>query len=148
MADLKWFNDRLKFQLEQKENLSYKRLIEAAIKSDDIEVKCDLHILLMEHGTQKFVEENLRKAITEFYCADKDLDSYLDKIIFYNPKFNSISVSASHRQDMAQDSSLSIDVPVSYHENVDIQFEYANKQISNIKEVLKMILVESKTIVP
>lgn len=148
MSDLEWFNERLTFQLNQEENQSYKHLIEAAIKSEDIKIKCDLHVLLMHHSTQHIVEENLQKAITEFYCSDKDLDAYLDKIIFYNPKFGTISISAFHRMDMQHESTLEIEVPVRHHENIDKQFEEVRRVEKKIKEVLTMILVESKTIVP
>jgi hypothetical protein len=148
MSDLEWFNDRLKFQLEQPENYSYQYLIEATIKSEDVKLKCDLNILLMNFYSSRIIEENLRKAITQFYCADKDIDSYLNKIVSYNPKFGTISITASHGSDMEHENSLCIEVPIRFHEDVEKQFQEVSKVEKKIKEVIKMILVESKIIVP
>lgn len=147
MGDIEWFNQQLTYWLNEEESYAYRDLIQAAIESSDVKTKSELIVLLMDHRTEKLTTKLLREAITKFYCSDVSLDEYLKKIVSYNPKFGTISISASHGLNMEHDYNLDITVPVAHKADLDEQFEEVNRVEKKIKEVLKMILVETKSIV-
>ena len=141
MSDIEFINNTLKKYLEHKDFKEYDSLIEAILKDDvPISAKYNLWSLIMNHGTEKLCVENLSNQLFNFYSSDKNIEAYLNKIVNFNPKLGSISIESKSRQDMKLDYSLSIDLPV--------KIDNAAHIMKRVKEVLTMILIESRTVSP
>jgi hypothetical protein len=142
MADrwnIPFVNNALKHYLEDKEFSQYKTLINMVINDDSQPgAKYNLWTLMMNHGTNSIIGENLSKALKNVYCADKNIQEYVHNAVMYNPKLGYVSITSKSRRDMKLDYSLDIYIPCSS--------ERADKIVETCKEVLTMMLVESKTV--
>lgn len=138
MKDPEYINERLSDHLKDQEiKRNYNKLINFVIASEDIGAKYNLLCLLMNHGTNSLCIENFSKQIRSIYCSDKNIESYLNNIIQWNPKLGYVSFEASTRSNINGDSSLYITIPVN-------DVDEAEREMKRIKEVLTMILMESK----
>lgn len=140
MEDNKHVNEQLSRYLDSIEHEEYLELIKTIIK-DDVSraAKYDLLCLLMDHSTQDMMINNLRARLRNFYCSDKNIEAYLNEAVQYNPLLGYVSIEPKSRRDMENYSSLYISLPIKHDKDVDKLMEHA-------REVLTMILVESKTI--
>ncbi len=144
MADVDWVNSTLKALMNCGEYDSYKPLIEAVIKNDEAsDAKYYLVAMLYDLSAERHHVEHLKKFVKNIFSKETDIDAYLDKLISCNPKFGTISISASHQLDMTHSHNLFIEVPAHFNKTR----EEVEAQINRIKEVLKMILLESKTVI-
>lgn len=139
MEDNKHVNEQLSKYLDDKEYEEFGQLIKTIIK-DDVprNAKYDLLCLLMDHRTQDMMINNLRDQLRNIYCSDKNIEAYLNEAVGYNPLLGYVYVNAKSQRDMENYNSLYIHLPVK-HDNAD-------KLIERTREVLTMMLVESKTI--
>ena len=145
--DCTWINEALSKMLESEKKSSYKELIQAMIDSPSYSGKYGLYILFMESGTNEIEIENLKNRLEHIYCEDKTLDEYIDSIVMFNPKFNSVELTTSSRQDMRNDYSCSISVDNPEHnKDMDVWFKNVHASEKKLKEYLKVILTEAKKI--
>lgn len=112
----------------------------------DIKAKCQLFTLLAELNIDSITIDNLRKKIKHMFCSNSSVETYLSKIVCFNPILSYISISSSSGLDLEHDYSLDIIIPVPFDPNIDVYQETANKMMKDIKDVLTIILFESKTI--
>lgn len=139
---------RLEEYLHDIKYQSYKQLIEFVKDGDDIKAKYNLMTLLMEYGTEQLCVRNLQERLKNVYCSDENIEVYINKIVSFNPKLGYVSIEASHGRDMENDYSLDIHLPVKSDADIDKYFENARLVEERAKEVLRMILMESKTVCP
>lgn len=145
--NIEFINNVLRKYLVSKEYKQYAALIEAVIKDDaNTSAKYNLWTLIMNHGTEKLSMENMSTRLANLYCADKNINEYLDSIIFFNPKLNYVEISGKSGKDSKDEYSLYLTFPVQYDSDVKKHFENADKVINRIKEIMQMILLESRTI--
>lgn len=140
MEDNKHVNEQLSNYLDDKEYEDFWELIKTIIK-DGVSraAKYDLLCLLMDHRTQDMMINNLRDRLRNFYCSDKNIEAYLNEAIQYNPLLGYVSIEPKSRRDMENYNSLYISLPIKHDKDVDMLMDRA-------REVLTMMLVESKTI--
>lgn len=143
----KWANDRLKAYLEDSKYNNYHSLIYMVLNSDSKSAKYNLITLLMELGTSQIEVENLQKRLENLYCQDKSLENYINDIVQFNPKLNSIDITTASRQDIKDDFSLYLQVDkAKYSDNMDEYFADAKEKMKKIKDYLRIILTESKNL--
>lgn len=141
MPDAKFADEQLKWYLGQEEYKQYSSLINTILQDTvSVEAKYNLWCLLMNHGTEQLTVKNLSKQLREVYCSDKNIEAYVNKSVRYNPKLGYICIDSKHKLDMDGDGSAYISIPC--------KEEYANIAMERIKEVLTIILIETKTISP
>lgn len=133
-----FINQSLSYYLTNNETKDYAGLTNFVIQSNDKASKWNLLTLFMNNKTQELTIENLTNRLKSIYLSDPNIATYVDRIVSYNPKLGHVSITSSSRQDMEDDCSLYIDIPC-YSEDAD-------RLIKKVKEVLTMILTESKTI--
>lgn len=133
-------NERLK-NLGQ-EFTKYSKLIDCIIDQNDDDVKYNLIALLMNNGSYKITINSLRDRLSEIYKSDKNINEYIDKIISRSPKLGSIDIYPLDKADSRNNYTACISVRCNYNDSRDI----VNREIKNIKEVLRIILLESKFI--
>jgi hypothetical protein len=141
MPNIEFVNERLQYYLDSKEYryTQCNSLIAAIIKDDsNIKAKYDLYCLLMNTGTDQLVINNLTSRLESIYRSDVNINAYLDHCVRYNPKMGEVTIEAYHRRDMKDDCSKYI--------RIVCKQENANHIIDTAKEVLTMMLMESKTI--
>lgn len=143
---LKFINDHLIRYLEKPEYKQYSKLINLILESDSISAKYNLFTLLMNHDTDVLTINGLRDRLHNLYCADLNIEAYIDSIIEYNPKLNYISISSKSGFDINDNGSASINVRTPHNADVNKQFADASEMVKSIKDVLRIILTESKTI--
>jgi uncharacterized linocin/CFP29 family protein len=120
---------------------SYAKLIKAALDDNfPIDAKFNLYCLLMNHGTEKLCVENLTTQLRNLYCSDENIEKYVHEAVFYNPKLGYVSISSKSRRDINHDYSADISIRCSE--------ENADRTLKRVKEVLTMMLLESKTVCP
>ena len=149
MKDIEFINSRLDFYLKNKVYKNYYSLIEETMKDNvSVKAKYNLYLLLMNLGTEKIITDSLIKRLREMYSDYTDIDLYINNCIHYNPMFNMIEITASHKRDMSDDNNqgIRIQIPINYHHHNGVHSDYVNNCILNIKEVLKMILMEARSI--
>ncbi len=140
--NIPFVNKSLLDYLENGRHKDYKTLIEAVVKDDSNPgAKWNLWTLLMNYDCAESEIKHASERIAHLYCADKNISKYLDECIMYNPKMRDLTISSKSRRDMKNDYSLSIYVDLRSHDDKDV-----DKAIATCKEVLTMMLVESKTV--
>ncbi len=145
MAD-KWnipfVNKSLTDYLEKDKYKEYKSLILSVVKNDDEPgAKWNLWTLLMNKDCAESEIKHASERIANIYCSDKNISKYLHECIMYNPKLRTLTISAKSGRDMRNDRSLDIYVHLRSNDDADV-----DKAIAECKEVLTMMLVESKTV--
>lgn len=144
---IEFVNNVLREYLANDKYKSYSKLIEATLQDNvSMGAKYNLWTLFMNFGTAKLTASQLSERLCEVYKSDKNIEEYINKIVSYNPKLNYISIQASSRMDMKDDHNLDIHVSVNSGSSLEEQFENADRITTKIKEVLTMILFESKSI--
>lgn len=139
MEDNKHVNERLSYYLDKEEYEDFWELIKTIIKDDaPRKAKYNLLCLLMDRSTQDMVIDNLRDRLRNVYCSDKNIAAYLNKRIGYNPKLGYVYIEAKSQRDMENYNSLYIHLPVKH--------DSADQLMERCREVLTMMLIESKTI--
>lgn len=149
MKDIEFINSRLDYYLKNEEYKKYYYLIEETMKDNvSVKAKYNLYLLLMNLGTEKIITTNLTKRLREMYSDYIDIDLYINNCIHYNPMFNMIEITALHRRDMIDDGNhgIRIQIPINYHHHNGVHSDYVDNCIINIKEVLKMILMEARSV--
>lgn len=142
-----WANDSLKAYLENSKYRDYNKLIDMVLNSDSKSVKYNLITLLMELGTNELEIENLQNRLKNIYCQDKSLEDYINDIVQFNPKLNSIDITTASRRDIKDNNSLYLQVDkAKYSNNVDEYFTDAKEKMEKIKDYLRIILTESKNL--
>lgn len=143
-----YINERLDYYLNNSNYDSYIHLIKSVKEGDDLKAKYNLYLLLMSLQTERLHSENLEKRLSNIYCDDKNIEEYLNKIIDFNPKLGYVSIQASHGMDMKNDHSLYLTLKVESNSDINIYFDNAHQIIKKAKEVLRIILMESKSVCP
>jgi len=147
MASAKHANKLLNTYLENQDYEESWALIRSVIQNDnDINAKYDLLCLLMNGNTMELIIDNLQRQLCHIYLSDKNIEAYLDKAVQFNPLLGYVSIEARSRRDMKNESSLCIGIPVTRKSDIDKQCEEAERIMTTVKEVLTMMLVESRTI--
>jgi len=145
--NIPFVNKALLDYLEHDRHKEYKSLILSVVKNDDEPgAKYNLWTLLMNKDCAESEIKHASERIANLYCADTNIAKYLHECIMYNPKFNYVSVSTKSGRDMKNNYSLDLHLSVPYDSNVEKQFENADKVVARCKEVLTIMLVESKTV--
>lgn len=147
MSNDNFINETLQEYLNNKDHEQHRELIKDVLQNNSNETKYYLWTLLMNYDTMKCTVESLSNHLQGLYCSDKDVQSYIDRIVSFNPKLSYISISAVSGLDMKLDNSLDIQIRVPANNNTEQHFANADKIMKKVKEVLTMILVESKGIV-
>jgi hypothetical protein len=145
---IEFINNILVKYLEHKYYKNYDALIEATIKSDDLGAKYNLWTLFMNNSHAKREAEQLVNRLSSIYCDDKNIEKYLDSIIWFNPKLGYVEITAKSKQDSRNDGNLGIKIAVKHDADTDKYFAKADSIIETVKEVLRMILLESRTVSP
>jgi len=135
MNDIEFFNEKLSGYLQHDNYKKYKQLIQLVINSDDLGAKSNLLVFMMNHMSSKYTIDSLINRLQNIYSSDY-LSSYLNKIIFYNPKLGCVSIGSSSNMDSKDHSNLYLDIPCSE--------EHAINLIKKITELLTIIITESK----
>jgi hypothetical protein len=141
MADIEYANERLQSYLDSEEYrcAQIKGLLAAVINdNDNVKAKYDLLCFLMDHETNLLIIKNLSERLKEIYLSDKDINSYLDHSVRYNPLFQEITIDAFHRRAIDDDSSKYI--------TIKCKLEDRDSVMTTVKEVLTMMLIETKSI--
>lgn len=137
-----WFNSA-------KENYSYTKdevaLIDAIQKSDIANhEKMTFGLMLMNYGTEQLRVRNLEDRLQLSYKGE-GIESYLNKIVRFNPKLSYVSIDAGESgRDERDDYSCSFNIPIKYNENVEEHFKAAKDVEDRLKQVLRIVLVDAK----
>jgi len=132
-----------------KENYHYTQdevaLIDAIQKSDIANhEKMTFGLLLMNYGAEQLRVRNLEDRLQLSYRGE-GIESYLNKIIRFNPKLGYVSLDAGESgRDEKDDCSCSFNIPIDYNENIDEYFKSAKEVEDRLKKVLRIILVDAK----
>ncbi len=140
--NIPFVNKSLLDYLEHDRHKEYKSLILSVVKNDDEPgAKWNLWTLLMNKDCAESEIKHASERIANIYCADESIQKYLHKCIMYNPKLGTLEISAKDRRDMRSNHSLSLYVHLRSNDDKDV-----DKAIATCKEVLTMMLVESKAV--
>lgn len=137
-----WFNSA-------KENYSYTKdeveLIDAIQKSDIANhEKMTFGLMLMNYGTEQLRVQGLQKRLQLSYKGE-GIESYLNKIIKFNPKLGYVSLDAGESgRDEQNEGSCYFSIPVKYNKDVDEFFKNAKEVEDRLKRVLRIVLVDAK----
>ena len=132
-----------------KENYHYTQdevaLIDAIQKSDIANhEKMTFGLLLMNYGAEQLRVRNLEDRLQLSYRGE-GIESYLNKIVQFNPKLGYVSLDAGESgRDEKDDCSCSFNIPIDYNENIDEYFKSAKEVEDRLKKVLRIILVDAK----
>ena len=152
MPNLSWINESLGLYLKAEEHKNYSTLIKAVIDDDTsanaIVIKYNLFCLLMNSGTEKICVENLSKQLRSIYCSDTNIVDYVNQAVDFNPKLGYVSICPKYRRDMGGDHSLYLTLKVEYNDDNKIYIANAEEIMKTAREVLTMMLLESKTVCP
>lgn len=137
----KFVTDSLNEYLEKEEKESYhicgKDLIKFIINSDNLSAKYNLLTMLMNSYTLRLENKTLVNRLFNFYHSHTDLKKYVDDLVYYNPKFNSIEFQAHHGRDMKNDYTKTVSFSTKGN---------AEEVLNSLKEVLIMVISEGKYI--
>lgn len=140
MANIKYVNEQLKSYLDKKGFGDYSKLIDYVLKDETpIHAKYNLLCLLMNHGSGKIALENMVRQFRELHCLNPDINEFLKERVFYNPKFGTITIESRYSKN-----SISVSVP--HHKDIDKQFKAADEEMERLREVLTMIIIESRSV--
>ena len=132
-----------------KENYSYTKdeieLIDAIQKSEiPNRQKISFASLLMNYGTEQLRVQGLQKRLQLSYKGE-GIESYLNKIVQFNPKLGYVSLDAGESgRDERDDYSCYFKIPIQYSEDVDEYFKNAKEVEDRLKQVLRIVLVDAK----
>ncbi len=143
---LSHLNNELSEYLKDDKYSDYHSLIKFVVnETSDMKVKSNLLCLLLNYRTEERVIKNLTEQLCTLYKSDT-LEKYLDQAVKFNPKLGYVYIESSSGKDMKNDHSLYISLPVKHDDNMEAYFNNAKVIMDKVKEVLTMILLESKTL--
>ena len=137
-----WFNSA-------KENYSYTEdevaLIDAIQKSEiSNRQKITFASLLMNHTLEQLRVRNLQDRLQLSYKGE-GIESYLNKIVRFNPKLSYVSLDAGESgRDEKDDCSCDFQIPIKYNENVEEHFKAAKEVEDRLKQILRIVLTDAK----
>jgi hypothetical protein len=133
-----------------KENYFYTKdevaLIDAIQKSADIanHEKMTFGLMLINYGIEQLRVRNLEDRLQLSYKGE-GIESYLNKIVQFNPKLGYVSLDAGiSGRDEKDDYSCYFKIPIQYSEDIDEYFKSAKEVEDKLKQVLRIILVDAK----
>lgn len=132
-----------------KENYHYTKdevaLIDAIQKSDIANhEKMTFGLMLMNYSIEQSRVRSLEDRLQLSYKGE-GIESYLNKIVQFNPKLGYVSLDAGESgRDEKDDYSCYFKIPVEYNENMDEYFKTAKEVEDKLKQVLRIILVDAK----
>lgn len=153
--DMEWINGELSNYLDKKEYEDYVVLIKSVIANDSEALpKWNLLNLLMNMQLCEMTIDALRVNATKFYKSHTHLDDYLDKVVKFTPKLHCFYIDPLAREfdksihiSGPKDSYLLGEGPYNEEESKN-KWSRIKAVEDNIKEVLKMIIMEARTISP
>lgn len=146
MSDYYFLNKKLEEFLNDKTFEEYKDIIIFVQNGADLKAKIKLLSLLSDYSCDLMYITNLKNRIKNIFRTEESFELYLDNIITFNPKLQYVELSPWNGLDINSDFSLSFKIPVSYDNDEKIYFNNAKKIKDELKEVLRLILIESKTL--
>jgi hypothetical protein len=124
-----------------------RKLIEA-VKNSNMpgSDKCKFSCMLMDYGTEKLHTKNLEKRLALSYSEDKNIEKFIDDIVWYSPKFGCVEIMAGEsRTDETGNGTCHISIPTKTYFGAGEELrKEVDAIIDNVKRVLRIILVDAK----
>ncbi len=98
----------------------------------------------MNHTLEQLRVRNLQDRLQLSYKGE-GIESYLNKIVRFNPKLSYVSLDAGESgRDEKDDCSCDFQIPIKYNENVEEHFKAAKEVEDRLKQILRIVLTDAK----